>query len=188
MSDSDSTQSGPINLLAKSRGWLIFAGIVSIFVGFLAISAPVVFSAAIVWVIGVFAVVTGAITFVLAIAGKHQGHRILEAILAIIRIAAGAIILGCVTTGLMALTLVLAIFFMVEGFHSIVAAIQMRAHKGWVWTLISGIAALVLGLMVLNRWPSDSAAIIGLLYGINSIFWGSSVLALGFGAPKQAAS
>ena len=43
----------------------------------------------------------------------------------------------------------------------------MREHSGWVWTLINGIAALVLGIMVYNRWPSNSAWVLGLLYGIN---------------------
>jgi uncharacterized membrane protein HdeD (DUF308 family) len=38
--------------------------------------------------------------------------------------------------------------------------------------------------MIYARWPSDSWQIIGLLYGIHSLFWGVSMLSLGFGAPK----
>lgn len=172
--------------LSKSRGWLIFSGILSIFVGFFAIGSPLLFSVVIAQLIGIFALVSGIIALFLAIFGKHQGHRVLEAVLGVIRIAAGIVLLRCVASSLAVITLIIAIFFVIEGVHALVGAIQMRAHKGWVWTLISGLAAIILGLMVWVRWPSDSAAVIGLLYGINSIFWGSSVLALGFGTPKQA--
>jgi len=63
-----------------------------------------------------------------------------------------------------------------------IAAFKLRAHAGWVWTLISGVASIVLGAMVYVRWPSDSAWVLGLLFGINMIFSGASFLALGLGA------
>jgi uncharacterized membrane protein HdeD (DUF308 family) len=82
--------------------------------------------------------------------------------------------------------LILAVFLIVEGIFSIIGAFKMRQHYGWVWTLINGIGAVVLGVMVYYRWPSNSAWVLGILYGINSIFWGVSVLTLGFGASKAA--
>ena len=64
----------------------------------------------------------------------------------------------------------------------------MRATPGWVWMLVSGVASLVLGIMVYKHWPSDSAAILGLFFGINLLFNGSSLLALGLSAPKASAA
>lgn len=174
--------------LSKSRGWLIFSGILSIFVGFFAMGAPLLFSVVIAQVLGIFALVSGSIALVLALFGKHQHHRILEAILAVIRMVVGVVLLSCIQSSIAVITLILAIFFVIEGIHAIVGAIQMRAHNGWVWSLINGLAALILGLMVWARWPSDSAAVLGLLYGINSLFWGASILALGFGTPRQPAA
>lgn len=185
---SDTTPSPATHALSKSRGWLIFSGLLSIFVGFMAIGSPLLFSVVLAQFLGIFALLSGVISLFLVIFGKHQGHRVMEALLAVIRIAAGIVLLRCVASAIAVITLILAIFFVLEGVHAVVGAIQMRAHKGWVWTLISGIAGIVLGLMVWNRWPSDSAAVLGLLYGINAIFWGTSVLALGFGAPKATAS
>jgi len=40
----------------------------------------------------------------------------------------------------------------------------------------------------LQNWPSDSAAILGLFFGINLLFNGSSLLALGLSAPKASAA
>lgn len=183
MSDNSSA-----NPLSQSRGWLIFGGLLSVFVGFMAMSSPYFFSAFIVQFLGAFALISGCISLALAIFSKHVAHRVLDALLALIRIAAGIVLLRCVASSIAVITLILAVFLMVEGVFFIIGSFKLRAHSGWVWTLINGIAALVLGGMVYSRWPSDSLWVLGLFFGINSIFWGVSLLALGFGAPKQPAA
>lgn len=178
----------PAHTLSQSRGWLIFGGLLAILVGFLAMGSPFLFSFVIAQFLGVFALVSGCISLFLALFGKHAGHRVLDALLSLIRIAAGIILLRCVASSVAVITLILAIFLIIEGISFIIGAIQMREHKGWVWTLINGIAALVLGGMVYARWPSDSMWVLGLFYGINSLFWGISLLTMGLAAPKPAAA
>ena len=174
--------------LSQSRGWLIFSGLLSIFVGFVAMGSPLLFSVVIAQLLGIFALVSGVISLFLAIFTKHSAHRVLDGLLAVIRIAAGIILLRCLASSIAVITLILAIFLIIEGLSFIIGSFQMRQHRGWVWTLINGIAALVLGAMVYARWPSDSAWILGLFYGINSIFWGVSLLSMGLAAPKTAKS
>lgn len=173
--------------LSQSRGWLIAGGLLSIFVGFFAMGSPYLFSIVIAQLIGAFALVSGVISLFLAIFGRQTTHRVLGGFLALIRIAAGITLLACVASGIAVITLILAVFFIIEGVSLIIGALKMRAHKGWGWSLLSGAAALILGIMVYARWPGDSASIIGLLYGINSLFWGMSVLMMGLAAPKAQA-
>jgi uncharacterized membrane protein HdeD (DUF308 family) len=177
--------SSPHAHLTQSRGWLIFAGIFSIFVGFFAIGSPYLFTAVITTFLGAFALASGVVSLGLAIFSKHVTHRVLEAVLAIIRIAAGIVILRCLASGVAVITLIIAVFFIIEGVSLVIGALKMRSHGGWVWMLISGLASLILGVMIYARWPSDSWQIIGLLYGIQSLFWGVSMLSLGFGAKPQ---
>ena len=54
--------------------------------------------------------------------------------------------------------------------------------------VFSLVIAQFLGVMVYNHWPSDSAAILGLFFGINLLFNGSSLLALGLSARKPSAA
>lgn len=172
------------NPLSKSRSWLITGGVLSLFVGFSAMSFPLLFSVVIVQVLAAFIFASGIISLALAIFGKHSGHRILEAFMAVIRIAAGAALIVCIQSSVMVITLIFAIFLILEGLFLAIGAFKLRGHGGWVWTLISGIAALILGAMVYARWPSDSTWVLGLFFGINLIFSGSSLLALGLAAPK----
>lgn len=168
--------------LFQSRGWLIAGGVLSILVGFAAIGAPLLYALLIVQLLGAFALVSGVIALAVAIFGRHTGHRILESLSGLIRIAAGIALLTCATSGVVVITLILAIFFVLEGVFLAVGAFKMRGHSGWVWTLISGLAAIFLGLMIYVGWPSSSAWVLGLLFGINLIFSGTSLLALGMGA------
>ncbi|HEY5792939.1 MAG TPA: HdeD family acid-resistance protein [Chthoniobacterales bacterium] len=183
---TDSPASPPENPLAKSRGWLIAGGILSLFVGFSAMSFPLLFSVVLVQLLAAFALASGVISLFLAIFGKHSGHRVLEGLMALIRIAAGIALLVCIQSSVLVITLIFAIFLLVEGLFLVIGAFKLRPHGGWAWTLVSGIAALVLGAMVYSRWPSDSTWVLGLFFGINLIFNGSSLLALGFAAPKAA--
>jgi uncharacterized membrane protein HdeD (DUF308 family) len=170
----------------KNRGWLIWGGILSLIVGFLAISFPLLFSIVITQLIGAFALVSGVIALFMAIFGHHTPHRVMQAVSAIIRIAAGLALLFFALAGVATLTLILAIIFITEGIISIISAFKMRPHSGWGFLLLNGIIALVLGGMVYAHWPNDSGWILGLLYGINSIFSGTSMLMLGLGTPKAA--
>ena len=187
MSNSTSLTSAATDL-SRSRGWLIAGGILSIFVGFSAIGSPLLFSLVIAQFLALVALVSGVISLALAIFGKHKGHRVMQALSGLIRIAAGIALLHCITTSVLVITLIFAIFLIVEGVLVSVTALTMRDTPGWVWMLVSGLASLVLGVMVYNHWPSDSAAILGLFFGINLLFNGSSLLALGLAARQPSAA
>jgi len=179
-------ESSAANDLSTSRGWLIIGGILSIFVGFSAMGSPLLFSLVIARFLGLFLLVSGIISLVLAIVGKHKGHRVMEALLGVIRIAAGVLLLNCLPSSVAIITLIFAIYLVAEGVSTSLTAFRMRATPGWGWMLFSGLASFILGIMVYNRWPSGTTAILGLLFGINLLLNGTSLLALGFSARKPA--
>ena len=179
-------ESSGANALSRSRGWLIIGGLLSIFVGFSAMGSPLLFSLVIARFLGLFLLVSGIISLVLAIVGKHKGHRVMEALLGVIRIAAGVLLLNCLPSSVAIITLIFAIYLVAEGVSTSLTAFRMRGTPGWGWMLFSGLASFILGIMVYNRWPSGTTAILGLLFGINLLLNGTSLLALGFSARKPA--
>lgn len=185
---SPTASSSDSQSLSISRGWLILGGMLSILVGFSAMGSPMLASFALARFLGIFALVSGIISFLLAIFGKHQGHRVMEALLGIVRIAAGVILLNCLKSSVVMITLIFAIFLLVEGVVGVLTAIRMRGNPGWAWVLFSGLSSLLLGALVYYRWPSNSLAVLGLFFGISLVMNGSSLLALGFAARKPAAA
>jgi uncharacterized membrane protein HdeD (DUF308 family) len=171
----------------KSQGWLIAGAILSLLVGLLALSSPLFFSILIVRFLGAFALAGGLISLFLAVFGKNVVPRGLNAVFALVRIGAGLALLSCVRSGLNLITLVLAVYFMVEGIICIFGAFKIRERNGWIFMLISGIATLALGLMVYAHWPSGSASILGLFFGISLLLHGFSQLMLGLSGSKSVA-
>lgn len=178
------TPSPSTEALSKSRGWIIAGGFLSLIVGFLAISSPYLFSIVITQLLGAFLLANGVISLFVTITGKHTTHRIINALSALIRIVAGAALLFMPVSGAATLTFIVAAVFVMEGVFSVAGALSMRAHSGWIVLLLNGGVALLLGLMVLNKWPTDAGWVLGLLYGIQSVFGGASLLAIGLAAPK----
>jgi uncharacterized membrane protein HdeD (DUF308 family) len=172
---------------SKSRGWLITGSILSIIVGLLALSSPLLFSFLIVQLLGVFALVSGVISLLTAIFDKDVAPRGLNAVFALVRIGAGLALLSCVRSGLNLIMLVFAVYLIVEGIFDIFGALKMREQSGRIFMLINGVVTIVLGLMVYAHWPWGSAWVLGLFFGINLLFNGFSQLMLGLSASTTVA-
>jgi uncharacterized membrane protein HdeD (DUF308 family) len=172
---------------SKSRGWLITGAILSLIVGLLALSSPLFFSFLIVRFLGLFALISGVISLLVAIFDKDVAPRGLNAVFALVRIGAGLALLYCARSGLNLIMLIFAVYLIVEGIFDIAGALKMREHRGRVFMLINGLITILLGLMVYAHWPSGSAWILGLFFGINLIFNGFSQLMLGLSAPTTIA-
>jgi uncharacterized membrane protein HdeD (DUF308 family) len=172
---------------SKSRAWLITGAILSLVVGLLALSSPLLFSFLIVQLLGVFALVSGVISLLAAIFDKDVAPRGLNAVFALVRIGAGLALLSCVRSGLNLIMLIFAVYLIVEGIFDIYGALKMREHSGRIFMMLNGIITIVLGLMVYAHWPSGSAWILGLFFGINLLFNGFSQLMLALSASTTVA-
>jgi uncharacterized membrane protein HdeD (DUF308 family) len=179
--------SQPNDQMSQSRTLLITSGILFFLVGFAAMSLPVLFTAVIVRFLAIFILVSGVISLGMALVGKHKNYRLLEILSGIIRIAAGIVLLSCLKSSAVVITMAFAIYLVIEGLFVIVASLRMRSTPGWVWTLLHGIAALALGILVYRGWPYSSFSILGYFFGINLVFKGAAQFALGV-APRRAAT
>ena len=150
----------------------------------MAMGSPYVFTILIAKWLGIAVLVIGVISLVMAIFGKQRDHRFAEGLSGVIRIIAGIILLRCIGSSVAIITLILAGYLAADGLIRIFGALKLRGNAGWVWSLINGLASLILAIMVFSRWPNNSVAILGLLFGIHTLFSGVSSLMLGLSARK----
>lgn len=170
---------------SSSRIWYILGGILSIFVGLYAMNRPGLATLAVTQVVGILALASGIVLLFAAIFGKARQHRLLDFLSAALRIIVGLILLGNIIKGVLVLTLVLGSVFLVEGVYSLVLGIKLRGkNAAWAWVLLNGIASLVLGGMLLVQFPEAAVWAIGLLFGINCVFSGFSLIMFGTALPK----
>jgi len=73
----------------------------------------------------------------------------------------------------------------VEGNFGVIFALKFRGkNPAWIWLLLNALAAFVLGGMLLAHFPSDAAWAIGLLFGINSLILGVSLIMFAVAMPR----
>lgn len=74
--------------------------------------------------------------------------------------------------GLVTLTLLLALAFLIEGLAEVGAFFATRSYPGSGFLLINAVFSLVLAFLIWRNWPSSSAWAIGTIVGINLISTG----------------
>jgi uncharacterized membrane protein HdeD (DUF308 family) len=162
--------------------WKLFLieGIVLILLGALAIVLPMLATIAITILFGWLLLISGVIGLVTTFWAKHAPGFWWSLFSAVIGIAAGIVLLGWPLSGSVSLTLVLIVFFVIEGIVSIMYAIEhRRQYSGrWAWMLFSGIIDLILAGIIFAGLPGTALWALGLLLGINLLFGGSSLIAM----------
>jgi uncharacterized membrane protein HdeD (DUF308 family) len=166
--------------------WFILGGIFSLAFGIMAIAIPCVTTIAIAKIVGYVLLASGAVLLGTGLFGKARKHRILDIITGVLRIFLGLIFIGNLVKTVLILTLFLAGMFAAEGVMGAVLALKLRGkNPAWGWVLFNSLAALVLGVLMFLRFPSDAPWAIGLLFGINCVFTGMTLVMYGLGL-KQA--
>lgn len=170
---------------AASRIWYTLGGILSIFVGFYAMNRPGLATLVVAKVVGILVLASGIVLFISAVFGKARQHRLLDFFSAVLRIVVGLFLVTNIIGTVLALTIVLGAVFLVEGIFSLVLGLKLRGkNPAWGWVVLSGVASLVLGGMLIAQFPSSAIWAIGLLFGINCLFTGFSLIMYGTALPR----
>jgi uncharacterized membrane protein HdeD (DUF308 family) len=91
-----------------------------------------------------------------------------------LELRSGIVLLLWPLSGVLSLTLILIVFFVIEGVASIMFALEHKRELSarWGWMLASGIIDLILATIIFAGLPGTAAWAIGLLVGINMVFGG----------------
>jgi uncharacterized membrane protein HdeD (DUF308 family) len=162
--------------LRKARRWLLATGILSIVAGLLAVAVPAIASVTIALFIGWLLVFTGVTMGVAALRVESDTPRWLRLLNAALNLVVGLYVVLFPLDGTLTLTIVLAAWFFASGVLLVAAAWQIRgAPEAWLMGL-NGAFSLILGLLIAVDLPSSAGWAIGLLVGINFIFFGVRAL------------
>lgn len=171
-----------MDLLKKYRGALIVEGIIFIILGILAIAMPKLSTLSVELLLGWLFIIGGIVQFVRTFQFHKAGEIVWSVISAIVYVAAGIILLAYPLTGVLTLTLLLVLFFLIEGIAKLILSFEMRSFGNWAWLLFSGIISVILAALIWSGWPGTATWVIGLLVGINLLFLGFTQVFLGIGS------
>jgi uncharacterized membrane protein HdeD (DUF308 family) len=171
-------------IVAEHRGWFTFLGIVLIVIGVVAIAFPLMTTIAAKIFLGWLFIIGGGVQVVHAFSTKTWSEFLFNLIIGALYIVIGAWLAFLPFSGIITLTVLLAVLFIIEGVMEIGMGYRLRPKGGWAWLAISGIIAIAAGVLVLAGLPSTAAWAIGLLVGINLIFAGIALTMTAMAADK----
>lgn len=169
------------DVLAVHWGWVIALGILIGALGILAIVRAQIATVLAVGFLGALLLVSGVAVFIFAFSAAGYWtdffvHVLWAALVAIV----GVILLTRPAISAEAITLVLSFYFIAEGF--LIIGFAVASHLEGLWTyLTQGVFALVLGAILLMGWPFSGLWAIGTFVGVDLLFKGWMIVALGLG-------
>jgi uncharacterized membrane protein HdeD (DUF308 family) len=184
MSTNPSEMSQLQSAIAQSirEHWVLFLieGIVLVVLGILAIIVPPLATITFTLFLGWLFLISGIMGLITTFWARHSPGFWWSLLSAVLAIAAGIVLLVEPLRGAITLTLLLIVFFIIEGVLSIMYAFEHKKELSgrWGWMLVSGIIDLILAAIILIGLPGTAAWALGLLVGINMLFGGSALIAM----------
>ena len=153
--------------VGRHWGWVLGFGIVTFVLGILALAWPGRTLIAVAVVFGAQLVVMGIFRFVSAFASADLtgGTRVLLALLGVLSLIIGLYAVRHVLVTLLALALLLGIFWVVNGTIELFSALSHREMQGRGWTAFMGLLSIASGIIVL-AYPGISLRVLAVVLSI----------------------
>ena len=162
--------------------WVLYLveGIILVVLGLIAIIVPPIATLAVELLFGWLFLLSGVVGLITTFWMRDAPGFWWSLLSGVLGIAAGIVLLVWPLSGVLSLTLVLIVFFTIEGIASIMYALEHKRELSgrWGFMLASGIIDLIIAAIILFGLPGSAAWALGLLVGINLTFGGAALIAM----------
>ena len=166
--------------------WYIVQGALLVAGGVLAIIYPLVSSLAVIVLLGWLLIISGLVQGISLLGARQVPYFWLQLISVILGVLIGLLFLRDPAQGLTTITLLIIVFFMIEGISKVVFALTIRPFPNWGWVLASGLVGIVLSLILWASFPVTAVWLVGLMLGIELISVGAAIANLAWQIRRSA--
>jgi uncharacterized membrane protein HdeD (DUF308 family) len=159
-------------VLARKNDQLFWGGVALTVVGLLALLFPVAATFVVARMVGWLLILSGLVTIWDAFTVEGTGAFFGELLIGLLKLALGVYLLRHPDVSIVALTLLLAAVFMIDGAVQLAMAFELRPLDGWIWMLLAGLVSIAVGLLIAAELPSFSLVAVGIYIGISFLSTG----------------
>ena len=170
--------------LSRHWGWLLAVGILSVILGTIGLGMTWMLTLASVVYFGVLLIVIGVAQLLHTFKAAGWKSTFLQILIGLLYLAAGIMVVSRPLLASLTLTWALGFALIVVGVMRIVVGMQHRGTSGWAGAVVAGIITLLLGLLILARWPSSALWVIGLFLAIELIVNGYTQILVALAARR----
>ena len=169
---SESAKTGP------SGTWYMVMGVVLALGGIYCLFNPFSATLATTLIAGWLFLFGGAIQIFAAVTSDEEsmGGKLWSGVLGLILVWFGISLVANPLEGVLSLTLLVAIMFLLSGVARMMIGMRVRPMAGWGLILFSGVISIILALLVFSNFSNWAATLLGVLLGIDLLSSGITYL------------
>jgi uncharacterized membrane protein HdeD (DUF308 family) len=157
----------------RSLLFLIQSGVM-VLAGVLALIFPVFASTGVLVLLGWLLIISGIAQIVSLLGATQVPYFWLQLVTLTLEILVGYLLVTRPEAGLVAVTFLMLVLFLVSGIARVVFALMIRPMQDWLWVLASGLVAIVCALVLFGNLPEAATWLLGVLLGIELVAVGAA--------------
>jgi uncharacterized membrane protein HdeD (DUF308 family) len=147
---------------------------VMVLAGLFALLFPAVASTGLLSLLGWLLVISGIVQIVSLWGATQVPYFWLQLVTLTLEILVGYLLITRPEAGLVAVTFLMLVLFLVSGISRVVFALMIRPMQDWIWILASGLVAIVCSLVLFGSLPEAATWLLGVLLGVELIAIGAA--------------
>jgi uncharacterized membrane protein HdeD (DUF308 family) len=155
--------------------WYLIQGGVMILAGVLALVYPLASSLAVILFLGWLLIISGIVQGISLFDARSVPHFWLQLISVVLSVIVGALLIRHRGEGLLVLTLLLLVYFMIEGISKVIFSLTIRPFPNWSLVFASGVVGILVALYLWASLPVTAVWLLGVLLGIQLICEGAAL-------------
>ena len=174
--------------IRKRSLFYLLQGGVMVLAGIVALVVPAFMSAGLLSLLGWLLILSGIVQVVSLIGATQVPYFWLQIITVVLEVVVGYLLVSNPAAGLVAVTSLMLVLFLVDGFARVVFALMIRPMDDWLWVLGSGLAAVACAAILLANLPEAASWLLGFLLGVHLISAGGALGLLAWNLRRAAAA
>jgi len=147
-------------------------GVIAIILGILAMLVPGLTGLSITFFLGILVLGGGIVRMIWAFQAGSFGKGVWIFAIGVLTLLCGVVLLANPLLAAGMLTVIVAIYFIIDGIVEIAAGSQVWSQPGSGWMVFGGIVSILLGCMLWGQFPLSGPYALGILLGIKLFFVG----------------
>lgn len=170
----------------RSLLYLIEGGLLTL-AGALALVFPFFFGAGVLVLIGWLLILSGIVQGIGLIGATKGPYFWLQLVSVALGVVVGFLLVTRPEAGLLAVALLLVVYFMIEAVSRIVFALMIRPMDDWIWLLASGIVGVLIAMILAANLGTAAHWLLGTLVGVYLIAAGGALAYLAWNLRRATA-
>lgn len=157
----------------RSLLFLIQGGVM-IAAGVLALIFPLAMSVGLISLLGWLLIISGIVQIASLYGATQVPYFWLQLVSVALEMTVGYLLISNPEAGVVAITFLMLVLFLVGGIARIVFALMIRPMQDWIWVLGGGVVSVLCAVVLIGGLPEAAPWLLGLLLGIQLIAAGGA--------------